>query len=102
VADGLAYLTADNLHRSSLLDAFEVLEVMPYRPKAITAWLGARGIGRLEVKKRGVDLDPERVRRELKALGDEQATLLLCRIGRKVTAILARRYNQETAANEGE
>jgi hypothetical protein len=91
VAEGVAYLTADKGQSTPLLDAFEVLDVMPYRPRALTAWLRARGIGRLEVKKRGVDLNPVHVRRELKVKGDLQATLLLCCIGRKATAILARR-----------
>jgi hypothetical protein len=91
VAGDVAYLTADKPHISRLLAAFEVLEVMPYQPKALKSWLQSRGIGRLEVKKRGVDLDPARVSRELHVTGDNEATLLLCRIHGKTTAILARR-----------
>jgi hypothetical protein len=59
--------------------------------KALKTWLRARGIGRLEVKKRGVDLDPARLQRELQVPGDEQAALLVCRVRGKLTAILARR-----------
>ena len=91
VAGGVAYLTADEPQDSPLLAAFEVLEVMPYRAKILKAWLRARHIGRLEVKKRGIDLDPRRVQNELQAAGDNEATLLLCRIAGKITAILARR-----------
>jgi hypothetical protein len=91
VAGGAAYLTADEPRNSPLLDSFEVLDVMPYRARAIEEWLRARGIGRLEVKKRGVDLDPARVQRELQVPGNESATLLICRVRGKVSAILARR-----------
>jgi hypothetical protein len=93
VASGVAYLTADEPRDSPLVDSFEVLDVMPYRAKAIKEWLRARGIGRLEVKKRGVDLDPPRVQRELQVPGDECATLLVCRVRGKATAILARRVD---------
>jgi hypothetical protein len=96
VASGTAYLTADEPRHSALLDSFEVLAVMPYQVKSLKAWLRARGVGQLEVKKRGVDLDPLRVKRELGVPGDETATLLVCRIGRKMTAILARRVVEAT------
>ena len=59
--------------------------------KALKSWLRARGIGRLEVKKRGVELDPAHVQRNLYVPGDEEATLLLCRMDNKITAIFARR-----------
>ena len=91
VAGGVAYLTADERRDSPLLAPFEVMEVMPYQAKTIKAWLRARRIGRLEVKKRGVELDPRRVQNELRAPGDKEATLLLYRIAGKITAILARR-----------
>jgi len=93
VTAGVAYLTADEPRSSPLLSAFEVLDVIPYRPKVLKTWLRARQIGRLEVKKRGVELDPEQVRRELHLPGDEAATLLLCRISGRITAILARRIS---------
>jgi hypothetical protein len=91
VAGGVGYLTADEPRDSPLLDGFEVLDVMPYHVKALKTWLRARGIGRLEVKKRGVDLDPARVQRELHVPGDEQAALIVCRIRGKMTAILTHR-----------
>jgi hypothetical protein len=90
---GVAYFTADQPVESKLLDCFEVLEVMPCRIKPLRQWLASRGIGRLEVKKRGVPLDPEEVRRELLVSnqGSEEATLLLTRIGSQIMAIVAKR-----------
>ncbi len=98
LAGGVTYLTADEPRGSPLLAAFEVMEVMPYQAKTIKAWLRARGLGRLEVKTRGVDLDPRRVQNELRVPGDNEATLLLCRIARKTTAILTRRHRYEAIA----
>ena len=88
-----AYFTADSPCDCEALACFEVLEVMPYRVKTLRQWLAARGIGRLEVKKRGVPLDPQQVRQELltSRSGAEEVTLLLARIQGKVTAILAKR-----------
>ncbi len=91
VADGVAYFTADRTADHPALACFEVLEVMPYRIKPLRRWLAGRGIGRLEMKKRGVRLDPDEVRRQLQARGDAEATILLARIGGRTTAIIARR-----------
>ena len=47
----------------------------------------------LEIKKRGVDIDPEKLRRDLKLRGDNAATLLITRIAGRATAILAMRLH---------
>ncbi len=94
VAPGVAYFTADRPLEHPLLYCFEVLEVMPYRIKPLRQWLADRKIGRLEVKKRGVVLDPDEVRRQLHARGDGEATILLTRIGGRSTAILAHRMTE--------
>jgi hypothetical protein len=92
IAAGVAYLTADHGFLGlSDVSSFEVLETLPYDVKRLKAWLKQRGIGRLEVKKRGVTLDPESVRRDLRNDGSESATLLLAKISGQVTAIVARR-----------
>ena len=64
---------------------------MPFQVTRLTTLLRERGIGRLEVKKRGVDQSPERLQKELKVSGDSAATLMLTRLNAGVTAILARR-----------
>jgi hypothetical protein len=73
------------------LAAFEVQDVLPFDVKRLKRHLRERGIGRLEVKKRGVDVDPEIVRRRLQGKGDSAATLILARLRKQVRAILARR-----------
>jgi hypothetical protein len=91
IAGGVAYFTADELIADGALTAFEVLETMPYDVKRVKAWLSQRRFGRLEVKKRGVPLEPEQVRRNLQNSGEEAATILLARIKGQITAIVSRR-----------
>ncbi len=95
ITPGIAYLTGDRPICDAALACFEVLEVMPYRPARLKAWLAERRIGQLEIKKRGVTEDPAVVRKQLNATGDQAATLILMPIQRSVTAILARRVTVE-------
>lgn len=87
----IAYLTGDEPRTDPAVAAFEVLESLPFHLKRLKALLRARGIGRLEIKKRGVPYAPEEIARALRVAGDEAATLLLTRQGDKPLAILARR-----------
>ena len=64
---------------------------MPYRLRELKSLLAERRIGRLEIKKRGVGIDPAEVRRKLALRGSKSATLVVARIGRRVVAILAQR-----------
>ena len=91
VADGIAYLTGDAALTSPFVSSFRVRETLPADPKALAKALRARGIGTLEIKKRGVDVDPAMLRKRLSLRGEESATLLLTRIAGKRVAILADR-----------
>ncbi len=88
---GSVYLTNDEPRRDPALAAFEVCAALPFDRRRLRGVLAERNIGRLEIKKRGLDVDVERVRRELKPHGDREACLILARRGDRVTAILARR-----------
>jgi hypothetical protein len=59
----------------------------------LAAYLSARGIGRIAIKKRGVAVDPESLRKKLKLRGDREATLVLTRIDKRETAIVAERLS---------
>jgi hypothetical protein len=87
----IAYLTSDAALTSPFVQTFRVRETMAVQAKAISAALRAHGIGRLEIKKRGVDIDPAAFRKKLALRGDGEATLLLARIGDQRRAILADR-----------
>ena len=60
---------------------------------AVIPALAGAGVGRLTIKKRGVDVDPAALRTALKLRGDGSATLFVTRIGSKRTAILADRLS---------
>jgi hypothetical protein len=85
------YLTGDRLVTDSALVGFDVIESLPYHANKVRDLLRARGIGRLELKKRDSDTDLEKVRQELRVAGDNTATLLLARVGKSLMAILAQR-----------
>ncbi|MGO4681124.1 THUMP-like domain-containing protein [Microbacterium sp. 2MCAF23] len=87
----IAYLTSDAPADSPFAASFRVREVLPMNPKAIGSALKKSGIGRLEIKKRGVDVDPAAFRKKLNLRGSAEATLILVRIGDRRHAILADR-----------
>jgi len=79
-----SYLTGDCLPDASnrrIASAYRVIESLPYRPRAVGAWLRERGIGRLIVKKRYFDREPAAVLKELglKGKGGAEATMILVR-----------------------
>lgn len=89
----IAYLTSDAALTSPFVQSFRVRETMAANPKAISAVLVREGIGTVEIKKRGVDIDPAAFRKKLTLKGDAAATLILVRIGNERRAILADRVS---------
>ncbi len=77
----IAYLTSDTHVPTPFAQVFRVLETLPADPKALARELKTRGIGTLEIKKRGVDIDPAAFRKKLKLAGPNSATLFLTRLG---------------------
>ncbi|MCR2814094.1 MULTISPECIES: class I SAM-dependent methyltransferase [Microbacterium] len=91
LAPGIAYLTGDAAMTSPFVSSFRVRERLPADVKNLSKALRERGIGTLEIKKRGVDVDPATLRTKLKLSGTASATLLLTRVGSKRLALLADR-----------
>src|SRR5690606_20876898 len=87
----IAYLTGDAAVTSPFVQSFRVREVMSANPKAISTVLRANDIGTLEIKKRGMDIDPAAFRKKLNLRGSQSATLILTRTGERRMAILADR-----------
>ncbi|TDW16997.1 class I SAM-dependent methyltransferase [Kribbella kalugense] len=87
----IAYVTAAKYVPTPLASAYEVLEELPYKEKALRSWVRTQGIGTLEIKKRGVDLDPAQLRKKLSPKGSASATLIITRIGRDAVAYSCRR-----------
>jgi hypothetical protein len=76
----IAWITTDGAPETPFGQVFEVVERFPIDIKTLKRELGARDIGVLEVKKRGVDVDPAAFRHKLGLRGSRSATLvaILC------------------------
>ncbi|MDT0187770.1 class I SAM-dependent methyltransferase [Microbacterium sp. ARD31] len=84
----IAYVTSDQSFRTPFARGYRVREHLPYREKQLKAALHERGIGRLTIKKRGVQVVPEDLRKRLALRGDDEATLVLTRAAGHGTALL--------------
>lgn len=91
LADGIAYITSDTLSTTPFATAFRVIETLPFNERDLKRALRERGIGTLEIKKRGVGVDPATLRKRLSLSGSASATLLLTRVAGKHTAMLVER-----------
>jgi len=90
----IAYLTADTVRPTPYATAFEVLEVHPYTEQALRHWVRDRGVGTLEIKKRGLDLDPAVLRKRLKLRGPGSATVVLTRGSTGTLLLVVRRLRE--------
>ena len=91
LSDGIAYLTADSATETPFATCFRVIETFPLDERRLKKELATRGIGSLEIKKRGVDVDPAAFRRRLSLHGPESAVLVLTRVAGRHTALLCER-----------
>ena len=91
VSDGIAYLTADTVTSTPFATGFRVLETLPFHEKELKRALRERDIGTLEIKKRGVDVDPATLRIRLSLRGSQSATIVLTRVAGRHTALLVER-----------
>ncbi|MFC8303680.1 SAM-dependent methyltransferase [Specibacter sp. NPDC057265] len=87
----IAYLSSDAHVDTPFARAYKVLEVKALNVKALKAWVKANRIGVLEIKKRGISITPEELRRQLltgSGKGPNKATLVLTRLGDERVAIV--------------
>ena len=93
----IAYITTDAYTPTSVATAFRVIEELPLDVRTLKAELARRGVGTVEIKKRGVDVDPAEFRRRLAPKGDASGTLVLTRIGERRRALLVERVGRDGA-----
>lgn len=80
-AEGIAYLTSEKPTPNSFSKVYKVIDSIPFDRKQLKAYLRDRGIGVLEIKKRGVDVVPEELRKEMQLKGEGAATIVITRVG---------------------
>nr|WP_211244382.1 class I SAM-dependent methyltransferase [Actinospica robiniae] len=86
----IAYLTSDKHTDTPYAAGYEITDVLPFNVKKLRAFVAERGYGTLTIKKRGADIDPEALRRQLKLGGPKTnaATLIVTRhLGRHVALV---------------
>jgi len=85
----IAYLYTDEPVDTPLARRLEITDVLPFSLKRLRALLRQRGVGRLEIRKRGSALEPDRLRRDLRLSGSAAASLVLTRVAGAPTVLLA-------------
>lgn len=84
VGERIAYLTGDSPAPAGLapfVRSWRLVDVLPLRAKALRGRVRERGVGRLEIRKRGVDQSPDLLRKQVRPSGTASETWLLTRVG---------------------
>ena len=89
VSREIAYLSSEVEIDSPFMRGFRVVDEMAFDRKKLKAYLRDKNIGTLEIKKRGVAVVPEQLRKEMSLKGENAATLILTRIGDDHRALVA-------------
>ncbi len=86
----VGYATGPAASDQPWLRCYAVLEAMPLNAKVVRGWLRERGIGRVTIKKRGVSVDPEALRRDLTTRADGEGLVVVTTVaGRAVVVVVA-------------
>lgn len=86
----IAYLYADTPTPTPFARCLEITDVLPFSLKRLRALLRERRVGRVEIRKRGSALEPEKLRRDLRLTGDQPASLVLTRVDGAPTVLICR------------
>jgi len=85
------YLTGAQGQQSPWLKAFRVIWHGPFHEDKLRAAVKDHGIDVQAVKKRGVDTDPEKLRKKLAGHGKKPAVAILYKVGKSIRVVLAER-----------
>jgi SAM-dependent methyltransferase len=86
----IAYVYTDEPVDTPFARRLEVTDVMPFSLKRLRALLRERGIGRLEIRKRGSALVPDQLRKDLRLAGPNGAGLVLTRVAGAPVVLITR------------
>ncbi|MBX3095033.1 MAG: class I SAM-dependent methyltransferase [Cryobacterium sp.] len=91
LSEQIAWLSSSTRTETPFAARFRVIESLPFDVRTLKKLVAARELGTLEIKKRGVDVDPAELRKRLAPRGPNSATLILTRVAGRRTALLAER-----------
>jgi SAM-dependent methyltransferase len=86
----IAYVYADTPADTPFARRLEITDVLPFSLKRLRTLLRERGVGRLEIRKRGSALEPDQLRRDLRLSGPEAGSLILTRVAGAPAVLLCR------------
>lgn len=89
----IAYMTSSSPIEPGLVQTFKIDNYRPYSSKNVRELVRDANLRTLEIKKRGVDVDPAKLRTTLPLNGEGHGTLVLTRINGDKVAILAHRIS---------
>jgi len=87
---GVGYVTSERRVDVGYARRFAVTESMPLNVKALRAWLRDRDVGRVTIKKRGVVLNADELRRQLRLSGSVEMILVLTRVKNQQVCLVVR------------
>lgn len=80
LSSDIAYLTGNIAIDNPWISRYRILDNLPFDRKKLKAYLKDKNTGPLEIKKRGADITPEALRKELNLKGSNPATIVVTRI----------------------
>lgn len=81
ISPEIAYLSSSEKIFSPWLKGYEIVDNLVFDRKKLKAYVRDNNIGILEIKKRGSDISPEELRKQLSPKGEGAATLIVTRVG---------------------
>jgi len=93
IDESIAYISTESPTLTPFARGFEVLETTAVDAKAISRALATHDVGRVEIKKRGIDIDPAEFRKKLTLTGSGDGVVILTRAGTRRVALIARRID---------
>ncbi|WP_207782558.1 class I SAM-dependent methyltransferase [Phytoactinopolyspora limicola] len=84
----IAYVSSDTYASTPFARGYRVVDVLPYDVKVLRGYVREHRLGTLAIKKRGVGVVPEQLRRQLRPRGRQSATLIVTRVAGAATVFV--------------
>jgi THUMP domain-like/RNA cap guanine-N2 methyltransferase len=88
IDEQIAFLSADSAVRTPFARVLRVIDSAPWHQKRLPAWLRALDIGAVDIRRRGLAGDVERLHRQLRLSGSRRATLVMTRVNDRPWALV--------------